>query len=90
MPIYEFACPRCRKIFNFLSKRLQPGRTPVCPKCGNGKMIKQMSAFAMPRGLEKPASAADDGPDAGPMPEPGRSAHGPGHVRDGARHGAHG
>ncbi len=69
MPIYEFACPRCRKIFNFLSKRLHPGRTPVCPKCGNGKMIKQMSAFAMPRGLEKPASAADDGPDAGPMPD---------------------
>ena len=34
MPIYEFACPDCRKIFNFLSKRLQPAGPPACPKCG--------------------------------------------------------
>lgn len=70
MPIYEFACPDCRKIFNFLSKRLDPGRPPVCPKCGSRKMIKQISAFAMPRGLSKPSSAA--GPDEGqgpPAPE---------------------
>ena len=26
MPIYEFACPKCRKIFSFLSKRLNPDR----------------------------------------------------------------
>ena len=24
MPIYEFACPKCRVIFNFLSKRINP------------------------------------------------------------------
>src|SRR5215207_7092567 len=24
MPIYEFACPKCRVVFNFLSKRLKP------------------------------------------------------------------
>jgi putative FmdB family regulatory protein len=47
MPIYEFACPKCRVIFNFLSKRLNPDRLPVCPKCGNKKMVKQMSQFAM-------------------------------------------
>ena len=59
MPIYEFACPKCRVIFNFLSKRMNPDRLPVCPKCGNKKMSKQMSGFAMPRGLkEAPASPA--------------------------------
>src|SRR5881398_3005579 len=63
MPIYEFACPKCRVVFNFLSKRLDPDRTPVCPKCGNKDMDKQMSAFAMPRGAKEP-SAAGDGPDA--------------------------
>jgi putative FmdB family regulatory protein len=68
MPIYEFACPKCRKIYNFLSKRLQPERVPVCPKCGNRKMIKQMSAFAMPRGREEPAAKVD-GPETGPMPD---------------------
>jgi putative FmdB family regulatory protein len=57
MPIYEFACPKCRVIFNFLSKRVNPDRLPVCPKCGNGKMTKQMSSFALPRGLKEPATA---------------------------------
>jgi len=35
MPIYEFACPKCRVIYNFLSQRVNPGRLPACPKCGN-------------------------------------------------------
>lgn len=50
MPIYEFACPDCRKIFSFLSKTINPSRLPVCPKCGNAKMVKQLSTFAMTRG----------------------------------------
>jgi putative FmdB family regulatory protein len=57
MPIYEFACPKCRVIFNFLSKRINPERLPVCPKCGNKKMTKQMSRFAMTKGLPEPANA---------------------------------
>jgi putative FmdB family regulatory protein len=56
MPIYEFACPKCRKIFNFLSKRVNPDRTPVCPKCGNERMTKEVSRFAMPRGVKEPAA----------------------------------
>ena len=59
MPIYEFACPKCRVIFNFLSKLLNPDRLPVCPKCGNKKMVKQMSAFAMPRGVKEPAAGGE-------------------------------
>lgn len=56
MPIYEFACPKCRKIFNFLSKRINPDRIPVCPKCGNERMTKEVSRFAMPRGVKEPAA----------------------------------
>jgi putative FmdB family regulatory protein len=56
MPIYEYACPKCRVIFNFLSKRVNPDRLPVCPKCGNKKMTKQVSRFAMSRGLKEPAA----------------------------------
>lgn len=70
MPIYEFACPKCRVIFNFLSKRIDPERLPTCPKCGQKKMVKQMSPFAMPRGLKEPAAGGDTGGgDAGSMPD---------------------
>jgi putative FmdB family regulatory protein len=69
MPIYEFACPKCRKIFNFLSKSTRPDRTPVCPKCGNRKMTKQLSSFAMPRGAKEPAAVAEGVPGQPPMPD---------------------
>jgi putative FmdB family regulatory protein len=69
MPIYEFACPKCRVIFNFLSQRISPKDPPTCPKCGNRKMTKQMSSFAMPRGVKEPAPAVDTGGDEGPMPD---------------------
>jgi putative FmdB family regulatory protein len=68
MPIYEFACSDCRKIFSFLSKRLKPAGLPTCPKCGRRKMIKQLSSFAMPRGLAEPSAAAPDA-EQGPMPD---------------------
>lgn len=65
MPIYEFACPNCRKIFNFLSKRPRSGRPPACPKCGSRKMSKQVSSFAMPRGAQETSAA----PGQEPMPD---------------------
>jgi putative FmdB family regulatory protein len=70
MPIYEFACPKCRKIYSFLSKRLNPDREPVCPKCGNKKLEKQMSQFAAPRTSSKGESAeGDDSNGPGGMPD---------------------
>ena len=63
MPIYEFACPHCRVIFSFLSKRLNPDHLPECPRCGNKRMSKQVSRFAAPRGAQEPAAAM--GPEAG-------------------------
>src|SRR2546430_6632653 len=69
MPIYEYACPKCRRIFNFLSKRINPDRLPVCPKCGNKKMAKQVSRFAMSRGLTEPAAKSEAEGEEGPMPD---------------------
>jgi putative FmdB family regulatory protein len=63
MPIYEFACPKCRKIFNFLSKRVNPDRVPVCPKCVNKKLVKEISRFAMIKGVAEPQAAGPEGPD---------------------------
>ncbi len=70
MPIYEFACPKCRRIFSFLSKRMSPDRLPVCPKCGNKNLSKQVSRFALGKGVKEPA-AGGEGMDEGgpPMPD---------------------
>ena len=69
MPIYEFACPKCRRIFSFLSKRINPARPPVCPKCGNKKLTKQVSRFAMSRGLKEPAAGPESESGGPPMPD---------------------
>lgn len=70
MPIYEFACPKCRRIYSFLSKRVQPEHSPTCPKCGNKKLSKQVSRFAMTRGLTEAAAAGGEGEgNEPPMPD---------------------
>jgi putative FmdB family regulatory protein len=69
MPIYEFACPKCRVIFSFLSKRLKPEGLPVCPRCGNKKMVKEMSRFATPRGAPEPAGTKGAEGEGGPAPD---------------------
>ena len=69
MPIYEYACPKCRVIFNFLSKKITPDKLPTCPKCGNNDMKKQVSRFAMTRGLAEPAAKTEGGGDEPPTPD---------------------
>ncbi len=68
MPIYEFACPKCRRIFSFLAKSALSDRSPVCPKCGHRKLSKQLSTFAMPRGMREPGPTAPEGEHL-PMPD---------------------
>src|SRR6266849_474111 len=70
MPIYEFACPKCRVIFNYLSKRADPGHLPTCPKCGNKQMVKQVSNFATPRRSPKPEAEAEGRDEGGALPKP--------------------
>jgi len=67
MPIYEFACPQCRRIYNFLARRVNPDHLPVCPKCGSKKMTKQVSRFALTRGLAEPVAKTESGEP--PMPD---------------------
>lgn len=69
MPIYEFACPKCRRIYSFLSKRVNPDRTPVCPKCGNKDLVKQISRFAFVKGVPEPTSKAADAEEGPPGPD---------------------
>jgi len=69
MPIYEFACSKCRRIYSFLSKRVNPRQLPECPKCGNKKLAKQLSQFAMTRGLTEAPAATPAEADGPPMPD---------------------
>jgi putative FmdB family regulatory protein len=54
MPIYEFYCRDCHRIYRFLSRRVDTTRRPACPRCGRAKLSRRPSTFAVSRGLEKP------------------------------------
>jgi putative FmdB family regulatory protein len=43
MPVYEFLCIDCNRIFNFFTKTYKDERIPTCPKCHGGNMTRQIS-----------------------------------------------
>ena len=65
MPIYEFACPRCRRIFSFLSKRIRPRHAPACPQCGSHDLQREVSSFALLKGAH-PSTPTPGAPHADP------------------------
>jgi len=60
MPIYEFYCPDCHRIFNFLSRAIDTRRRPDCPRCGRKRLDRQVSAFAVSTGRSDERSAGPD------------------------------
>ena len=80
MPIYEYLCPSCNRIFSFMAKSHAESvsKQPACPKCRRKGLRKRMSKFAVagttrkskdetgrPAGDEA-APAAASGADGGP------------------------
>jgi putative FmdB family regulatory protein len=63
MPIYEFYCEDCHTIFSFLSARIDTTTRPSCPKCGRGSLERQVSRFAISKGLSDPSESRDAPPD---------------------------
>ena len=47
MPIYEFYCPDCHMVFNFLSRSVNTRKRPSCPRCKRRHLERQVSAFAV-------------------------------------------
>ena len=71
MPIYEYLCPACNRVYSFLSPRMAPDKQPVCPRCGGRDLRKRVSRFAFTRGAGSAGGAAGPsaaGEDAGPDP----------------------
>jgi putative FmdB family regulatory protein len=58
MPIYEFYCGPCHRIYNFLSRTIDTERAPDCPRCGEKQLTRHVSAFAISKG--RPERAADE------------------------------
>lgn len=57
MPIYEFYCLDCHRVYNFLSRVVAPDKRPACPKCGRGDLTRRVSLFAISKGRkEEPAA----------------------------------
>ena len=44
-------------LFNFYSRRINTDKQPLCPRCGRSKLTRQMSAFAVVRGLKEDGEA---------------------------------
>ncbi len=47
MPIYEFYCSECHRIYNFFSRTINTTKRPDCPRCGRPKLERRMSRFAI-------------------------------------------
>jgi putative FmdB family regulatory protein len=59
MPIYEYYCRDCHTIYSFLARSRETPGAPQCPKCGRAKLEKQISRFAISKGLKESDSAPD-------------------------------
>jgi putative FmdB family regulatory protein len=56
MPIYEFYCPNCHRIYNFLSRAINPSGRPACPKCRRADLERKVSLFAISKGRKESGS----------------------------------
>jgi len=63
MPIYEFLCKACNRIFSFHSFKVASEKTPACPKCGATDLGRVPSRFgvAAKTGPPSGSAAAGDG-----------------------------
>jgi putative FmdB family regulatory protein len=57
LPIYEYLCEDCNRIFSFVVPTMDDERRPRCPKCGREELEKQLSIFAFVRGGKNPLAA---------------------------------
>jgi putative FmdB family regulatory protein len=61
MPIYEFYCRDCHTVFSFLSRAVDPGKKPACPRCGHPDLPRRPSAFAISKGRKESEGGAGEG-----------------------------
>lgn len=60
MPIHEFYCPDCHRIFNFLARRPSVRKRPACPCCQRDRLDRRISRFAISKGRREDTDGPDD------------------------------
>jgi putative FmdB family regulatory protein len=60
MPIYEFYCSPCHRIYSFLSRAIDTERAPDCPRCGAKQLARRASSFAISKGRPERAQGEDE------------------------------
>jgi putative FmdB family regulatory protein len=68
MPVYEFLCPRCNRIFSFHSFRVETARVPRCPKCGAEDLRRVPSRFGVAAASKAAKPGSGEGADGGDDP----------------------
>lgn len=68
MPIYEFYCADCHRLFNFLSRSVDTTSRPACPRCGRPALERRPARFAA---LVRSGSGAGGGEEEEDNPFPG-------------------
>jgi putative FmdB family regulatory protein len=58
MPIYEYRCRKCGRIFEKIQKVEEGGDLLKCPSCGEQKPEKILSSFCSSRRSEPSSSCA--------------------------------
>lgn len=59
MPVYEYYCPDCHKIYQFFARSINNDKTPDCPVCNHKNLQKEISTFALLKNLTGTDHAAD-------------------------------
>lgn len=60
MPIYEFYCGDCHRVYSFLSRAIDTQKRPSCPRCPRAELDRRVSAFAISKGTPEKAGGPDE------------------------------
>jgi putative FmdB family regulatory protein len=60
MPIFEYACSRCRRIYSFLVRSPSREKKHLCPACAAGDLKRVYSPFALVRSEESRLGRLED------------------------------
>jgi putative FmdB family regulatory protein len=61
MPVYEFLCRSCNRIYSFHSFKMETEKVPACPKCGDADLRRVPSSFGVATSAKSDSGEGDPG-----------------------------